>query len=145
MPVFLDPQDIFWQIFFIFLVLWAFSEFVRNSVLGGFSFYISHAQAFCPVMLKLYGIFGCLGMSGIIFLVNSLIYSSHRIQAVQILILLSAAGHFFGGLSWLGFSKNEPALQLSAACVSVLFKRISHRWKKWTWIFLTAMPRCICI
>jgi len=53
---------------------WCMSEWARNSLLGGFSFYISHAQAFCPMMLKLYGTFGCLGMSFIIFCVNGLIY-----------------------------------------------------------------------
>jgi len=55
-------------------LLWCLSEWARNSLLGGFSFNISHAQAFCHLMLKLYGTFGCQGMSGIIFLVNVLIY-----------------------------------------------------------------------
>ncbi len=54
--------------------LWAFSELVRNMLMGGFSFYISQSQAFLPLMLKLYGIIGCFGMSIVIFLVNSLIY-----------------------------------------------------------------------
>jgi len=64
-------------------LLWSLSEWVRTILLGGFSFTISYAQAFCPLMLKFYGTFGCLGMSGIIFLVNTLIYvgatrSRHR-------------------------------------------------------------------
>ena len=78
---------------------WALSELVRNNLLGGFSFYISHAQAFCPMMLKFYGIFGCLGMSFIIFLVNGLIYfaiinrkNRYYYIFVAAIIFLSVAG-----------------------------------------------------
>src|SRR5580698_9448977 len=59
---------------FCFPCVWCASELLRNNLLGGFSFYISHAQAFCPMMLKLYGTFGCLGISFFIFLINTLIY-----------------------------------------------------------------------
>ncbi len=63
-----------WVNVIYFPLLWCISELLRNKLLGGFSFYISHAHAFCPVMLKLYGTVGCLGMSFIIILVNALLY-----------------------------------------------------------------------
>jgi len=92
-----------------FPLLWSASEFIRNSLLGGFSFYISHAHAFCPAMLKLYGIFGCLGMSVIIFLVNTLFYSAlldkkHRFN------FIFAAGIIFLGVAFAGLVKKGPAL-----------------------------------
>ena len=70
---------------------WCASETVRNYLLGGFSFYISHAQAFCPMMLKLYRIFGCLGMSFIIFSVNGLIYLAIVDRRKRTYFILAAA------------------------------------------------------
>ena len=94
---------------FYFPLLWGISECVRNFLLGGFSFYISHAQAFCPLMLKLYGIFGCLGMSGIIFLVNTLIYSAavHKKRKVNFIL---AAAFVFLSVVLAGFVIKEPTL-----------------------------------
>ena len=84
-----------WVDIFYFPLLWSISELLRNSLLGGFSFYISHAQAFCPLMLKLYGIFGCLGMSFIVFLVNSLIYSAVIHRKNRFRFILALRGLFF--------------------------------------------------
>lgn len=61
---------------FYFPCIWTFSEWARNGLLGGCSFYISHAHGFCPTMLGWYGVLGCLGMSFIIFLANSLLYAA---------------------------------------------------------------------
>lgn len=94
---------------FYFPCAWVVSEFVRNSLLGGFSFYISHSHAFCPVMLKLYGTFGCLGMSGIIFLVNGLIYLG-AINRQDRFNFILAAGIIFMGVGGSGFFKQGPAL-----------------------------------
>jgi len=90
-----------------FPLLWCVSEWVRNSLLGGFSFYISHAQAFCPLMLKLYGTVGCLGMSFIIFLVNALIYLAitHRQYRRRYSI---AAVMIFLSVVLIGWVRKEP-------------------------------------
>ncbi len=95
---------------FYFPLLWSVSELARNSLLGGFSFYISHAQAFCPLMLKLYGFLGCLGMSFIIFLFNSLIYSAVVYRKNRFRFILVAAVIFLG-VVLAGFFKKGPALQ----------------------------------
>ena len=71
---FLKENKVCWINILYIPSLWCLSEFIRNALMGGFSFYISHAQAFCPTMLKLYGYIGCGGMSFCIFLVNTLIY-----------------------------------------------------------------------
>ena len=119
----------FWADILYFPCAWTLSELVRNSLLGGFSFYISHAQAFCPVMLKLYGIFGCLGMSFIIFLVNSLIYSA-VINRQYRSILLFAAGFILLSIAGTGFIKNRPVLQDTRSLrVSIIQANISP-WEK---------------
>lgn len=118
-----------WVDLFYLPLLWSGSELVRNSLLGGFSFYISHAHAFCPVMLKLYGIFGCLGMSFIIFLVNSLIYSAVIDQKNRI-VLISVAGIIFWGVVGIGVFKKEPILQTTHPLrISVIQANISP-WEK---------------
>jgi len=97
---------------FYFSFIWGISELVRNSLLGGFSFYISHAQAFCPMMLHLYGIFGCLGMSAIILLVNSLIYSAFVHRQIRSKFIIAAVIIFLG--VWgSGFFKNKTVLSAS--------------------------------
>ena len=58
-------------------------------------------------MLKLYGTFGCLGMSFIIFLVNSLIYAAvtgrkNRLNFIYAAVLI------FSGVAAAGFLKKEP-------------------------------------
>lgn len=90
-----------------FPLLWVASELVRNSVLGGFSFYISHAQAFCPMMLRLYGILGCLGISFIIFLVNSLIFFGIKFRKDQVGYWVTA-GIIFLSVVLLGVFKYQP-------------------------------------
>jgi apolipoprotein N-acyltransferase len=95
-----------WGDIVFYPLLWSASEWARNILLGGFSFYISHAQAFCPLMLKLYAALGCLGMGFIIFLVNTLIYSGvvrprHRFYYVL------AAGIIFLSIPLAGFIKKD--------------------------------------
>lgn len=110
---------------FYFPCLWIGSEFVRNSLLGGFSFYISHAHAFCPPMLRLYGYFGCLGMSFIIFLVNALIYAAfiHRRHRSKFLL---AAGIVFLTVPGSGFFKQGQAVTTAQRLrVSVIQANIS--------------------
>ena len=98
-----------WADIFYFPCVWGVSELIRNSLLGGFSFYISHAQAFCPVMLGGYGVFGCLGMSIIIFLVNTFLYSA-VINRKNRLIFILLAAIIFLGVFLLGVVKKEPIL-----------------------------------
>lgn len=105
--------------------IWSVSECVRNSLMGGFSFYISHAQSFCPVMLQLYGHLGCLGMSFIIFLANSLIYSAVVNRKGRAGLIL-AAGVIFLSVACIGTLKKEPALQTAGALrISVIQANIS--------------------
>ena len=91
-------------------LIWAASEVIRNASLGDFSFYISHAQAFCPVMLKLYGDVGCLGMSFIIFLVNGLIFSAVLYRKNRYPFIL-AAGAVFLSVVWFGVFSQGPVLR----------------------------------
>jgi apolipoprotein N-acyltransferase len=109
-------------------LLWAFSELVRNSLLGGFSFYISHAQAFCPLMLKLYGTVGCLGMSFIIFLVNGLLYSAVIDKKKRFGFILTA-GIIFLSVVLAGFFKREAVVQTKHLRISVIQANISP-WEK---------------
>jgi apolipoprotein N-acyltransferase len=88
------PTGRSWTDILYFSALWSASECARNSLLGGFSFYISHAQAFCPALLKLYGIFGCLGMTFIIMLVNSLIFSAIMYKQYRSYLALCAVTLF---------------------------------------------------
>jgi len=114
-----------WADIFYFPLGWCVSEFLRNSLLGGFSFYISHAQAFCPVMLKFYGIFGCWGMSFIIFLVNTLLFSAvlHRKNRFRFLL---AAGIIFLSVAFAGFLRIGPGSQISRHLrISVIQANIS--------------------
>ena len=76
------PASSLWAGVCLLPCLWCLSEFLRNYLLGGFSFYISHALAFCPPLLKLYGHLGCLGMSFIIFLVNALLYAGVKAKGL---------------------------------------------------------------
>ena len=122
---FFKPTKRPWVDVLFFSFLWAASEFIRNSLLGGFSFYISHAQAFCPMMLKLYGILGCLGMSFIILLVNTLIYSaiSYRLERSNYII---AAGIIFISIICFGLFKNSSmAPSVQQLRVSVIQANIS--------------------
>jgi len=45
-----DTMSSIYNFFNIFYLpfAWCLSEALRNHLLGGFSFYISHAHAFCP-------------------------------------------------------------------------------------------------
>jgi len=104
---FFRSTGILWGNVFYFPFLWIVSELIRNHLLGGFSFYISHAQAFCPVMLKLYGTFGCLGMSFIIFLVNTLVYSAFLFKKERVNFLL-VAGTIFLSIVLIGVVKKGP-------------------------------------
>ncbi len=97
-----------WADVLYFPSLWCISEFLRNSLLGGFSFYISHAQAFCPLMLQLYGSLGCSGMSFIIFLVNGLIYSAVIDRKNRGKFILAAAAIFLS-VAGAGSFKKGPA------------------------------------
>ncbi len=92
---------------FYFPFIWALSELVRNCLLGGFSLYISHAHAFCPVMLGLYGTVGCLGMSFIIFLVNTLVFLA-VIHKKNRFVLLTTAGIIFLIVVGAGLIKKAP-------------------------------------
>jgi len=108
-----------------FPCIWAISELFRNFLLGGFSFNISHAHAFCPLMLKLYGILGCLGMSFIIFLVNDLIYLAF-INKQNRLNFIIAAGIFFWGVVMAGFCiQNVSLLQGHPLRVAIIQGNIS--------------------
>ena len=98
-----------WVDIFYFPCVWGISELIRNCLLGGFSFYISHAQAFCPLMLKGYGVFGCLGMSIIIFLVNTLLYSAVLDKKKRLNFIFSAVIILLG-IAFLGLVKKEPTL-----------------------------------
>ena len=110
---------------FYFPCVWSVSELARNSLLGGFSFYISHAHAFCPMMLKLYGSLGCLGMSFIIFLVNSLIYSA-LINRQNRFAFIFVAGIIFASIVWAGVFNNEPNLQAARPLrISIIQANIS--------------------
>ena len=114
-----------WGDIFYIPIIWCVSEFVRNYVLGGFSFYISHAQAFCPVMLKLYGIIGCLGMSFLIMMVNGLIYLGVANKKHQ-MKLLGASGIVVLVVVGTGFWKNPQTLQkLRHFRISVIQANIS--------------------
>jgi len=118
-----------WGNIFYFPLLWVFSEWARNSLLGGFSFYISHAQAFCPMMLKLYGIFGCLGMSGIIFLVNAILYSA-VLNKKNRYGLIAAALFIFLIVAWGGAVKKYAASPAKIPLrISVIQANISP-WEK---------------
>ncbi len=118
-----------WVDIFYFPCAWSVSELVRNSLLGGFSFYISHAQAFCPMMLKLYGILGCLGMSFIIFLVNGLIYSAVIYKKNRWNFILAASIVFLSVVG-AGFFKKEPVLPTARHFyISVIQANISP-WEK---------------
>jgi len=97
-----------WGDIIYFPGIWCLSESLRNSILGGFSFFISHAQAFCPPMLKLYGIFGCLGMSFIIFLVNTLIYLAAINRKYRLYFILSA-GAIFLSIAGFGLLHKGPS------------------------------------
>lgn len=123
------PTGYFIGDIFYYPLLWSGSEFVRNSLLGGFSFYISHAQAFCPMMLKLYGPLGCLGMSFIIFLVNTLIYLS-LVRPPHRLYYGLAAGIIFLSIPLAGFIKKDTHTSASSVVrISVIQANISP-WEK---------------
>jgi len=98
-----------WADILYFPCLWGISEAIRNCLLGGFSFYISHAQAFCPVMLRGYAVFGCLGMSVIIFFVNTLLYSAVIDKKNRFNFIFSAVIIFLSVILF-GIVKNEPIL-----------------------------------
>ncbi|MBF0512135.1 MAG: apolipoprotein N-acyltransferase [Candidatus Omnitrophica bacterium] len=95
-----------WIDVFYFPFVWCVSEWVRNYLLGGFSFYISQSQAFCPMMLKLYGYFGCLGMSYVIFLVNTLLGFS-IVEKQRRGYFIVAALVIFCSVLWVGLSPNQ--------------------------------------
>ncbi len=106
-------------------LLWSVSEWLRNILLGGFSFTISHAQAFCPLMLQLYGTVGCLGMSGIIFLVNTLIYLG-TLRARHRFYYGLAAGIIFLSLPLAGRLKQDtPVSEATVVRVGVIQANIS--------------------
>jgi len=80
---------------------WGLSESLRNELMGGFSFDISHALSFSPSMLGLYAWIGASGMSVVIFLVNTLIYAAlidrknwirFTLGLVIIFLIIAAAG-----------------------------------------------------
>lgn len=98
-----------WKDIFYFPLLWSISELLRNSLLGGFSFYISHALAFCPAMLGLYSHLGCLGMSFVIFGVNTFIYLGVVHKKGRFNFIL-AAGLIFLGVVLAGLLNKTPAL-----------------------------------
>jgi apolipoprotein N-acyltransferase len=105
--------------------LWFASEGVRNWILGGFSFYISHAQAFCPMMLKPYGIFGSWGMSLIIFFVNALIYAA-VVDKPKRLSFGIAAGIVFLSVVFAGTIKQVPVMaKVHPLRISVIQANIS--------------------
>ncbi|MBF0504894.1 MAG: apolipoprotein N-acyltransferase [Candidatus Omnitrophica bacterium] len=114
---------------FYYPLLWSLSEVLRNLLLGGFSFYISHSHAFCPQMLKLYSTWGCSGMSGIIFMVNTLIYLGgvHRRRRVYFFF---AAGIIFLTVCSAGLLKKDMRMQASTRLrVAVIQANISP-WEK---------------
>ena len=114
---------------FYYPLLWTASEWARNSLLGGFSFSISHAQAFCPVMLGLYGTVGCLGMSFIISLVNTLIYLG-AVHARHRFYYGLAAGIIFLSVCSAGFlNKDIHASASTRVRVGVIQANISP-WAK---------------
>ena len=104
--------------------LWSGSEFLRNIAMGGFSFYISHAHAFCPLMLKLYGAVGCWGMSFFIFLVNSLIYVSFMHKQDRF-YYGAAAGVIFLGVVMAGVVNRDSGTYLRSIRISVIQGNIS--------------------
>ena len=126
--VYRSTGNIYADIFY-YPLLWSSSEWMRNSLLGGFSFTISHAQAFCPLMLRLYGTFGCLGMSFIIFLVNTLIYLSVAHARHRFYYGLAAGIIFLSVCSAGLLKKDTPVQGLTRVRVSVIQANISP-WEK---------------
>ena len=127
--VFAKSTGRWWGDVLCFSLLWSASELVRNYLLGGFSFYISHAQAFCPTMLRLYGVFGCLGMSFIIFLVNSFIYAAIKYKKLRFK-MIALASMIFLGVAGCGFIKIPADPQkVCTLRVSVIQANISP-WEK---------------